>query len=101
MFDAPRKEKGIDRTAPTRVPRKAIATVSNSRYGTPFVFRFSSRDGVGCRIPCTIPFATEKPEPPVEFDCTALLDQSSRTRQTSMIRSWLTQVLGALARAVS
>ena len=32
-----RKANGKDKTAPTSVPKKAMATVSNKRYGMPWV----------------------------------------------------------------
>ncbi|MNI90249.1 hypothetical protein D3C73_1477470 [compost metagenome] len=47
MFEAARKASGIDRTAPTIVPRNAIATVSSSKYRTLCFETLNSRSTSG------------------------------------------------------
>ena len=44
----------------------------------PFCPRVNNISVVGCRIPRMMPFATERPAPPVEFDSSALEDHAAR-----------------------
>ena len=78
-----RKAKGIENTAPTMVPIKAMAAVSRSKWSTPLSPKPSKVSKLGWKIPLIILKAMVGPFSEISIEPKADQDQTMRTTKPS------------------